>query len=168
MSKFWELESIGVSSSHETSVYEKFVEDVRFVDGRYEVKLPWKKDHPFLPDNYLLSLGRLNSLKKKLSARPEIFKAYDEIIQVQEQKGIVEKVEPIEESPRGKTHYIPHQPVVKQDRTTTKLRVYDASAKRDGQPSLNNCLYAGPCLLRKVAEILTRFSFYKTALFRCC
>ncbi len=165
LSKFWELESIGVSCPDENSVYEEFVEDVRFVDGRYEVKLPWKKDHPSLPDNYKLSLGHLNSLRKKLSTKPEILKEYDEIIQEQERRGIVEKVEPTEESPIGKTHYIPHQPVVKQDRTTTKLRiVYDASAKQDGQASLNDCLDPGPCLLHNVAEILTRLRFYKTAL----
>ena len=65
----------------------------------------------------------------------------------------------------GKIHYIPHQAVIREDKITTKLRiVFDASAKKENQPSLNNCLYPGPCLLSNVAEILTRFRFYKTTL----
>ena len=166
LSKFWELESLGIVQAEEEMVYEKFEENIRFLDGRYEVKLPWKKEHPELPDNYKLSLGRLNSLKKKLNSKPEILQKYDEVIKDQEKMGIIERVKNSERTPVGKTHYIPHQPVVKQDRDTTKLRiVYDASAKVEGGTSLNNCLYPGPCLLHNIAEILTRFRFYKTALF---
>ena len=45
LSKFWDLESIGVSSKEDLTedyncVQQKFNEHVRFVDGRYEVALP--------------------------------------------------------------------------------------------------------------------------------
>ena len=44
----------------------------------------------------------------------------------------------------SRIHYLPYHAVVRQDKSTTKLRiVYDASAKADG-PSLNECLYTGP------------------------
>ena len=49
--KFWELEGIGISKN-ETTVYESFKDEITFSDGRYEVKLPWKPEHPTLPDNY--------------------------------------------------------------------------------------------------------------------
>ena len=45
-------------------------------------------------------------------------------------------------------HYIPHQPVIREDAESTKLRiVYDCSAKQNPQqPSLNGCLETGPAL----------------------
>ena len=65
----------------------------------------------------------------------------------------------------GKTHYLPHHPVIRRDRETTKLRVvYDASAKMNGNPSLNDCLYSGPSLVPSIADVLMRFRFHKVAL----
>eukprot|EP00794_Sanderia_malayensis_P019331 gene19331-21255_t len=84
LAKFWNLESIGITQSEDKSVLEEFVDDISFVEGRYEVKLQWKKNHGLLPDNSTLSLGRLNKLKKKLSTKPEMLEAYDETIREQE------------------------------------------------------------------------------------
>ena len=47
--QFWDLESLGVLPD-EPSVYERFVQWVRFNRIRYEVSLPWKEHHPPLPD----------------------------------------------------------------------------------------------------------------------
>ena len=60
----------------------------------------------------------------------------------------------------GKVHYLPHRPVIREDKTTTKIRaVFDASCKVNG-PSLNECLYSGPNLL----DILIRFRFNTIAI----
>ena len=65
----------------------------------------------------------------------------------------------------GEVHYLPHHPVVRKDRETTKVRVvYDASSKESGGPSLNQCLYTGPPLTEKIADILMRFRVHKIAL----
>ena len=46
-----------------------------------------------------------------------------------------------------------------------KLRVvYDASAKMDGEPSLNDCLVIGPKYDLKILDILMRFRSYSVAL----
>ena len=59
----------------------------------------------------------------------------------------------------GKVHYLPHTPVVRADKTTTKIRaVFDVSCKVNG-PSLNECFYAGPNLITKIFDILIRFRF---------
>ena len=42
LSKFWDLENLGILKSEDT-VYQNFEEEIKFVDGRYEVKLPWKE-----------------------------------------------------------------------------------------------------------------------------
>lgn len=45
-------------------------------------------------------------------------------------------------------HYIPHHPVTNPTIMTTKV-VYDASAKiKQGNMSLNECLYRGPVMLQ--------------------
>ena len=83
----------------------------------------------------------------------------------QEEKGIIERVTYSEDIEVGKTHYLSHHPVIRQDKDTTKVRiVYNASAKNSSGTSLNSCLYPGPCLLKTVAEILARFRFYPIAL----
>ena len=64
----------------------------------------------------------------------------------------------------GDLHYLPHHPVVRVDKDTTKLRiVYDASAKGDG-PCLNDCLYTGPKFSQNILDILLRFRLNKVAL----
>ena len=55
LQSFWDLESFGIVDAKVPSVLETFEETIQFVDGRYEVSLPWKKFHPTLPDNFGLS-----------------------------------------------------------------------------------------------------------------
>ena len=55
--------------------------------------------------------------------------AYDKSIRKHIQKGYVQRVESVDEQPKAKW-YLPHFPVIRMDRTTTKTRVvFDASAK---------------------------------------
>ena len=45
-------------------------------------------------------------------------------------------------------HYPPHIEVIREDHETIKLRnVFDALAEIRNEPSLNDILYSGPCLL---------------------
>ena len=47
--------------------------------------------------------------------------------------------------------------MIREDKSTTKLRiVFDASAKRKG-PSLNDCLYSGPSLTASLFSVLMKF-----------
>jgi hypothetical protein len=138
--KFWELEALGIQPD-EASVYEEFTNTISRKDGRYEVQLPWKHSHPVLPDNYKASLQRFQSLYNRLKQTPKILEEYDNVINDQLQKGIVERVNESEACEIGKVHYLPHHAVIRRDKETTRLRVvYDASSKSNGI-SLNSCLY---------------------------
>ena len=54
---------------------------------------------------------------------------------------------------------------MKEDRTSTKLRVvYDASAKSQNEPSLNDCLLPGPALTPLIFYILLQFRLHRVAL----
>ena len=81
LAEFWDLEAIG-NSPEEKAVYERFNEDITFMDGRYEVKLPWKECDATLPDNYTLCQRRLKSLTRRLQSE-EITQEYDAVIQDQ-------------------------------------------------------------------------------------
>ena len=163
MKKFWELESIGVLSN-EASVHDKFLDTIHKRDSRYEVSLPWKEHHPLLPDNYEVAVSRLNSVLKRLKKDPELLAEYNRIIEEQSSKGIISEVDPNAEITVGRLHYLPHHPVIRKDKQTTKVRiVYDASAKSTG-PSLNECLYAGPSLISDISDVLMRFRYHRVAL----
>ena len=141
LTSFWTLESMGIYEEDE-SVHNRLLESAKFREGRYEVKLPWKDHHEPLPDNYQLAKKRLNSLVHRLKSDPDKADAYDKIIKEQIRSGITESIDRAsEDTPKESiTHYLPHHPVVRKDKSTTKVRiVYDASAKGRG-PSLNSCL----------------------------
>ena len=79
--------------------------------------------------------------------------------------GIIEKVADDDYGVVEKTHYLPHRAVVRRDKGTTKVCVvFDASAENENEPSLNDCLYAGPCLLRQLYDILVRFCLHNIIL----
>ena len=75
------------------SVYDDFKEQLRRSgEGWYETGLIWKHGHDLLPNNKQGSLRRLESLLKKLQKEPNLLDQYDEVIQDQLAKGIVERV----------------------------------------------------------------------------
>ena len=122
------------------SVHDRLLESARFRDGRYEVKLPWKDYHEPLTDNFQQAKKPLSSLLHRLKSDPETAEEYDRIIREQIHGGITEEVDGTAEGTAGmdRIHYLPHHPIVKREKTTTKVRVvYDASVSSHG-PSLNS------------------------------
>ena len=157
---FWELESIGIAEK-ENSVHDKFEDQIKFENNRYVVNLPFKEDHPLIED-FNLTMNRLENLMKKFKRDPELLKQYDDVIKPQKDLGIIEKAE--DEGKLGETHYLPHRRIIREDKTSTRLRVvFDASSKFNG-PSLNNCLYKGPSSNPLLHEVLLRFRSYQIAI----
>ena len=127
-------------------------------EGRYTVQLPWKQDRPPLPSNLGLCKKRLCALVGHLGRNPEQLVNYNQIIHSQLKEGFIEKVE----NPychTGTLHYIPHHPVIKEERVTTKIRiVYKTSARISSDaPSLNDCLHVGLSLLPDLSALLMKF-----------
>ena len=89
-------------------------------------------------------------------------KEYDNIFKEQKSQGVIEDVS--NDGKMGETHYLPHHPVIRDDKNTSKVGiVFDASAKGMG-PSLNDCLYKGQQLTPLIFDILLRFRSYAIAL----
>ena len=164
LKKFWDLETLGIVDG-ESGVHEKFVQQIRFNGERYSVPLPWKDNCVQLPDNLQLCRQRLDGLMKRLRQNPNLLERCDAVIREQMQRGIVELVKDEASSMTDKRiHYLPHHPVVREDKATSKVRVvYDASSRSTG-PSLNDCLHAGPSFEQHIFDILLRFRVHRVAL----
>ena len=65
---FWELESLNIAHSPADSCESSlFPPSISFHDDRYFVSLPWKPDHPEVPEHLSLCEGHLKSLYRGLS-----------------------------------------------------------------------------------------------------
>ncbi|XP_078360400.1 uncharacterized protein LOC144644752 [Oculina patagonica] len=157
--RYWDIEE-----PKETLVVrpdEKFAKDtvsnsLTFTDGHYVVGMPWKQDRPSLPDNYSMALSRLQCTEKKLKRSPELGEAYKKVLQTYQEKGYIHKV-PHEEVKPDQLWYLPHFPVLRPDKPTTKTRiVFDASAKFS-DVSLNDIVLQGPKLQKDLFAVLLRF-----------
>ena len=147
--QFWEIENPHTSrdqpvlNADEQCALEQVEKSLKYMDGRYQVALPWKENVPDLPDNYDMALRRLCNTERRLLKNPEIAAAYSENITQYLEKGYIRKIDPTEGKP-ARRWYLPHFPVVRLDRATTKTRiVFDTSAKF-GTISLNDVIYQGP------------------------
>eukprot|EP00795_Rhopilema_esculentum_P001425 gene1425-15846_t len=75
------------------SVFGEFAEQLeQKPEGFFETGLLWKGDCPHLPDNKAGSLARLEKLINRLERDPDLYMKYDQIIQDQKEKGIVEVI----------------------------------------------------------------------------
>ena len=156
--KLWKLDGVSTKDDDDNDVLKKFQESITFneLSGRYQVHLPWRQDVGTLCDNYSQCYRRLSNQLNRFQKNPELFDEYNKVMQEQIDSGVLESVSTTPPGV-GEAYYIPHHCVLRRDHTTTRLRVvYDASSKLVG-PSLNQCLYEGPCLLPKLVRILMRF-----------
>ena len=104
---------------------------------------------------------RLGNIEKRLTKSTELYQKYDEIVQKYCEKGYVSKVE---DPQKPNSWFIPHFPVLRPDKSTTKVRiVFDASAKHDGI-SLNDAIEQGPPLQSDLFDVMTRFRRHSVAI----
>ena len=124
----------------------------------------WKSNmREKLLNNERLARVRLAHLNKKLARDHYLQSRYNEAMW---KSGIVEEV-PVSEVVNRTTpvFYMPHRPVAKEARLTTKVRpVFDAPTTGYNGVSLNSCINTGPNLLANVTEILIRFRRWKIAI----
>ena len=154
--RLWDINRVPRIDRRRKNALHKLEKSIKHVSGRYQVAISWKDDEPLLPDNYDMTRRRLGNTEKKRSRKdPKIGKAYTDNIHQYLEKGYIRQVDPTEEGPSNKW-YLPHFPIVRPDRTTTKTRiVFDASAKFG--VSLNDAVHLGPKLQRELADVLLRF-----------
>ena len=115
------------------------------------------------PDQQLeMALNRLDNTERRLIKQPELREKYCGIIEQYVKKGYLEYVDVINDS--NDCWYLPHFPVVRTDKSTTKVRiVFDEAARYDGK-SLNDVIQPCPKLQQDLVDVLLRFRRYPVAL----
>ena len=155
---FFEVQSEGIEEDDEKQP-EVFDIDIEKIAGRYWVNYPFKLDHPPLRSNYRVSLRRLHGSCRRMTNDSKLREHYTAVMAEQEANGIIEPV-PVpkdDDACNERMYYMPHHPVIREDKTTSKVRiVYDCSSKEEGA-SLNECLQTGTCLFADLLGVLVRF-----------
>ena len=114
---------------------------------RDEDTVPWKHERPELPPNRQMAEKRLHTVEKKLMQDEKLAQAY---------QSVVEKYLSNEPKPPSEW-FLPHFPVVRPEKGTTKVRVvFDGSAQQIGK-SLNSKSLPGPKFQSDIVDILVKF-----------
>ncbi|UYV65928.1 hypothetical protein LAZ67_3005902 [Cordylochernes scorpioides] len=161
----WKLDVLGIMDAAETKSRKDLIEasNTHFKEtvkrdesGRYIVSLPWIAGHPPVPVNRRTTENRLLTTTRNVQGKM-LYEEYDTIFEEWEKEKIIEEVEDKWEE----CNYLPHRPVLKDSHTTPIRPVFDASCKKKGLPSLNQCLEKGDNLIELIPDLLLRFRLGK-------
>ena len=158
--QLYSLDVLGVEDRGEkdqSTIYAEFQESItRKEDGRYEVAVPWIPGAVLSNTNEEPSRKRLYNVNRKLKQNQQLKDEYEKIVHEQLKDGVIEKTK--ESSTSERVFYMPHKPVIKENASTTKVRiVFDASARpHPTANSVNECMHTGPPLQPLLWDILIR------------
>ncbi|XP_062710702.1 uncharacterized protein LOC134288828 [Aedes albopictus] len=159
--RFWKLEEDDNSTNYsieETACEEHFRRNVRRnSEGRYIVRLPLKESIlNQLGDNRHTAVRRFRMLEGRLGCNEDLAKQYSTFIDEYLALGHMKQVYDYQ-SPPSPCYHMPHHAVIREESTTTKLRVvFDASCKTSEGPSLNDALMVGPTVQQDIRSIIMR------------
>ena len=78
LKRFWDSEAIGIHDSTTDEPSNIFLSEIKFDGIRYEVSLPWRDEHPDIPDHLHLCVECLKYLHQRLFSN--IVREYNNII----------------------------------------------------------------------------------------
>ena len=162
--RLWELESIGITeaenltmSQNEKYAVDEFNKGLKFDRENYEVKLPWRKDHPRMENNYEQVEKRVESIKKRLKRDPVKAEAYSAAINQYVEKRFCRR-----STWAGKQRwYCPWLTtpcrVPRRQKYKKVQNCFWCSRTTRGRSFLNDCILPGPALQPNLASVLIRF-----------
>lgn len=155
----WNIEE---TSKRELTAEERKCEEIylsnykRSAEGRYIVKLPMKGSVEEIGNTREIALKRFQLLERRLEKRPTFKEEYKRVLEEYMQLNHMERVP--EEDKKKKAIYLPHHAVIKEESTTSKVRiVFDASCKGSKGKSLNDILMIGPKLQEDLRYLVMRW-----------
>lgn len=159
------LDSVDEDDTNVNNKLVKYVmnEASRTNDGRLILPLTWRGEVAhLLGDNYVLSQKILHSVRQKLARFPERIKMIDDVFIEQESKGIIERIPNLDIYRKNNPNFcmLPHMPVFKMDRATTKCRVvFLSNLSEKGKLSHNQTMLPGPSLNQKIVSASLHLRF---------
>ena len=139
-----------------SDMLQTFATNLRWVNGKYSVKLNWREKHPKLNSNYNLAKSFLVHGTKKM-LRDGTYPAYKAIVDKNINKGVYKKY------PHNmyEGHHIPHFGVLQPNSSTTPLRMVFSCCT--GHPSINECILPGVSLLNDLPSLIRMVRTYPIA-----
>ncbi|XP_029160141.1 uncharacterized protein LOC114932141 [Nylanderia fulva] len=163
--RFWEIEETprqALLSPEEQQCEEHFTAThSRSADGRYTVRLPFKRGSPIdIGDSRHTAERFLRGLHRRFLLHSDLRAAYAELMHDYESLGHMNEVK----SDQGASQevYLPHHPVIRDSSVTTRLRVvFNASSLTTNSTSLNNYLLTGPQLQADLSAVILRWRQFR-------
>jgi len=131
--------------------------------GDYSVRLLEKLNVDLLGESYQLAYRKSLSLERKLNRQPALKAQNAAFIKEYLTLGHMSSVSAADIG--SCRYFLPHHCVIREDSSTTKLRVvYDESAASSSGYSLNDILMARSVIQPKLFQILLRFRSHPVAI----
>lgn len=125
-------------------------------DGRYQVSYPFKENPPRLGSNRASALSNYRRLEASLQADSDLAMQYHAYMQSLFDAGY------LEESTKANDYILPQNIVLSPDSSTTKCRVvWNASSQSNFKTSLNDAMFTGSNLLKRVEDVLFHFRLHE-------
>ncbi|XP_071055143.1 uncharacterized protein [Onthophagus taurus] len=169
MQRFWKQEDDTVNiprlSSDERECEEHFTQThSRDSNGRFLVRLPFRKSPNELGTSYSVAVGSFNRMELRFAKNEQLkfecSKFMSEYLSLGHMRHVSGKL-------TFPNYYLPHHGVVRETSSTTRLRVvFNGSQPTSTGVSLNDCLHTGPKLQNELIDVLMRWRRHAVA-FSC-
>nr|XP_022904560.1 uncharacterized protein LOC111416698 [Onthophagus taurus] len=169
MQRFWKQEDDTVNiprlSSDERECEEHFTQThSRDSNGRFLVRLPFRKSPNELGTSYSVAVGSFNRMELRFAKNEQLKFEYSKFMSEYLSLGHMRHVSGKLTFPN---YYLPHHGVVRETSSTTRLRVvFNGSQPTSTGVSLNDCLHTGPKLQNELIDVLMRWRRHAVA-FSC-
>ncbi|XP_045446031.1 uncharacterized protein LOC123654111 [Melitaea cinxia] len=169
LKRFWEIEE-KINNKKMLTPDEQKCEEFyktttsRQEDGRYVVRLPFRIEDPQFENTRAIAEMKFKSLEKRLQKNKKLKQQYTDVINEYLQ---LDHMRLVKEGDNKKkvAVYLPHHAVIRNDKTTTKVRVvFNASEKYGKGVSLNDTLIAGPTLQADLRYTVMKWRVYPIGL----
>ncbi|XP_057369839.1 uncharacterized protein LOC130690968 [Daphnia carinata] len=155
--RWWKLESLDPLEKIPLSIQWKSYSDtiVQDEDGHYVAPLPWNENKIRLSKNETMAEGQAKALIRRMDRDKEMKTSYEAEF---EKLKVSKFISRADTSFGGIYTILPHHPVVRRDKTTSRVRpVFNGSAKPKTGFSANDCLEEGPNLNPDILDVMLLF-----------
>lgn len=167
LQRFWKLEEISSLNTASLTTDEQECEKhyqlthSRDQNGRYIVRLPFKKSATKLGDSRSKARQMIKNLSNKFEKDPKYARAYSDFLTEYEKLEHMKQVPASLPEPEL-AYYLPHHGVTRNTSLTTKLRVvFNGSSPTTTGVSLNDLLHVGSKLQTDVFDVLIWFRQFR-------